>query len=101
MAQLLNRLKRRTDDDSSIDFGPSPKRSRDKHLNKDSRSSYTIPRLKDDETKGSLKSGYFPELGPKENPYYLQNQLLFNLHVEREKRREINSNFLRSNYINF
>ncbi|XP_039495821.1 uncharacterized protein LOC120454521 [Drosophila santomea] len=100
MAQLLNRLKRRTNDDSSTDFGPSPKRSKDKHLNKDSRSSCSIPRLEDDDTKGSKESGFFLELGPKENPYYLQNQLLFNLHVEREKRREINNNFLKSNYLN-
>ncbi|KQS38837.1 LOW QUALITY PROTEIN: uncharacterized protein Dere_GG26507 [Drosophila erecta] len=95
--EVLNRLKRRYDEDSSTEFGPPPKSFKDKYLNEDSRSSCSIPSLKDEDTKGSIESRYFPELGPKENP---PNQLLFNLHIERENRREINNNFYGRNYLN-
>lgn len=93
MAQLWNQLKRRTEEDSPYDFGPSSKRFKYKHVNDESRSSCSISCLKDTDARVSVVSGYSPELGPNENPYYLQNQMLFKLHVERNMRREINNNF--------
>ncbi|XP_070073403.1 uncharacterized protein [Drosophila takahashii] len=84
-----NELKRSFEDEDSSDFGPPKKRFRDMHLHEDADSISSIPLLASEESQGSgdSDSGYFPELGPHENLYYLQNKLLFDLHVEREHRK--------------
>jgi len=83
--------KRSIDHESSRAFGPPKKRFKAMHLNEDTDStcSCSNPILDSDESQetGDFGSKYLPELGPQENIYYLQNKMLFDLHVERVKRR--------------
>uniref|UniRef100_A0A6P4G1E9 Uncharacterized protein LOC108053209 n=1 Tax=Drosophila rhopaloa TaxID=1041015 RepID=A0A6P4G1E9_DRORH len=89
MAKLLNNLKRKLEDDSSSDSGLFQKRFKNMNLiqDADSISSCSIPLLDSDDSLEPGVNGYLPELGPNENPYYLQNMMLHDLHMERVKRR--------------
>ncbi|XP_017114006.1 uncharacterized protein LOC108137017 [Drosophila elegans] len=87
MATRLQNLKRKSEDDSSSDSRTPRKRFRDIHLNEDVDSTSSIPSLDSDDSLEPQDFGYCPELGPNDNPYYLQNMMLYELYVERVKRR--------------
>ncbi|KMZ02877.1 uncharacterized protein LOC6727604 [Drosophila simulans] len=89
MSEVLNQLKRQREEDSTNVFEPSSKRFKYKHLNDEIRSSCSISYLEESDTRGSVESGYSSELGASENAYYPQNQMLFNLHLEREMRKKL------------